>query len=437
MTEMTQWSNWAGTATATPLVIHRPSSVAEIAEAVGAAAGDGRRLRALGSGHSFTAIAATDEHAIELSRFRGITDVDMASGRVTVRAGTTLRELNGALDALGLALINMGDIDKQTVSGAISTGTHGTGARLGGLATQVRALELVLADSTVVTCSAEEKPDLFAAARIGLGVLGVISKVTLQVVPAFVLAAEEKPDRLDAVLERVDEEAAANDHFEFFWFPHGQSVLTKRNNRLPAGSEPAPLSRRRQYVEYELIENKLFGALCRVERAAPRLVRPLQKVIASSVSERSYSDVSHKVFVTERDVRFVESEYAVPRESLTDVLTELRGAVAKLADPIAFPVEVRVAAADDIWLSTAYGRDSAYIAIHQYQGMPYRTYFDAFESIVAGDGGRPHWGKMHSLDAEVLRSRYPRFDDFGKVRGSVDPAGLFGNSYTDRVLGRP
>jgi FAD-linked oxidoreductase len=432
---MTQWSNWAGTASASPQVIHGPTTLEGIVTAIGTAAADGKRIRPLGSGHSFTPIAVADEHAIELTGYTGITDVDMASGRVTVRAGTTLRALNRALDTLGLALENMGDIDKQTVSGAISTGTHGTGAKLGGLATQVAALELVVADGSVVRCSADERPELFAAARVGLGALGVISTVTLQCVPSFVLAAQEVPDRLDAVLERFDEEADSNDHFEFYCFPYGDGVLVKRNNRLPAGTEPRPLSRRRQYVEYELVENRIFGLACRLQRAMPRLVRPTQRVVAATLSAREYSDVSHRVFVTERDVRFVESEYAVPRDSLVSVLTEVRTATAKLADPVAFPLEIRVAAADDIWLSTGYQRENAYLAVHQFQGMPHTEYFAAFEAIVNDVGGRPHWGKMHTLDAEVLRSRYPKFDDFLAVRRAVDPGGLFSNAYVDRVLG--
>lgn len=432
---MTQWSNWAGTASASPQVVHRPTTLDGIVQAVGAAAADGKRIRPLGSGHSFTPIAVADEHAIDLTGYTGVTAVDVASGQVTVRSGVTLRALNQALDALGLGLINMGDIDKQTISGAISTGTHGTGAQLGGLATQVAALELVTADGSVVRCSADERPELFAAARVGLGALGVISTVTLNCVPAFVLAAQEAPDRFDAVLERFDEEADGNDHFEFYFFPYTDGVLVKRNNRQPAGTEPEPLSARRQYLEYEIIENRLFGALCRMQRAAPRLTKPTQRLISGVLSERNYSDVSHRVFVTSRNVRFVESEYAVPRDSIVDVLTELRAVAAKMADPVAFPVEVRVAAADDIWLSTGYQRANAYVAIHQFQGMPHQEYFAAFESIVDNVGGRPHWGKMHTLDADVLRTRYPRFDDFNAVRHTVDPGGLFSNAYLDQVLG--
>ncbi len=429
------WTNWAGTASAAPDVVHRPLTAEEISAAVAAAASEGTRIRTRGSGHSFTPIAVADEHAIDLSGYTGITHVDPETNEVTVRAGTTLRALNAALDAHGLALINMGDIDKQTVAGALSTGTHGTGAALGGLATQVSALELVLADGSVVHCSASESPDLFAAARVGLGALGVISTVTLRCVPSFALAAREAPGTLADVMDRLDHDVDATDHFEFYWFPHGETVLTKHNTRLPAGTEPKPLSRLRSWVEYELIENRLFGAVCRAERAVPALVRPAQRLIAATLSERDYSDTSHRVFVTNRAVRFVESEYAIPRESLPEVLAELRQVVARLADPVAFPVEVRFAAADDVWLSTAYGRDTAYVAVHQYVGMPYREYFAAFESIAGAVGGRPHWGKLHTLDAVALRERYPRFDDFLRVRSDVDPEDRFGNAHTDRVLG--
>jgi L-gulono-1,4-lactone dehydrogenase len=440
------WRNWAGTATATPARWGRPRSEAEISAAVKDAAAAGLRVRALGSGHSFTPAAATDGLALDLSGWTGIVAADTRTGMVTVRSGTTLRALVAALDGLGLAMANLGDIDAQTVSGALSTGTHGTGARLGGLATQAEAFGLVLADGSVVTCSASERPELFAAARVGLGALGVVSTVTLRCVPAFTLAADERPVPVDEVIEQFDSLAAANDHFEFYWFPYGRNALVKRNNRLPrggtaagreeAGSEGSrPMPGWRRFWEFEVMENAGFGALCRLGRAAPRFVPSLNRFSSAALSSRSYTDASYRVFVTPRRVRFVESEYAVPRESLRDVLAELRRAVPRLADPVMFPVEVRVAAADDIWLSTAYGRDTAYVAIHQYTGLPYRAYFDAFESIVAEVAGRPHWGKMHTLDAERLRARYPRFDDFRRVRAEADPEARFGNAYLDRVLG--
>lgn len=428
------WRNWSATVTAAPTRTARPRDAGEAAAVVNAAARDGQTVRPLGSGHSFTGIGAPTGVAIDLGALTGILRADRRTGLVTVRAGTPLRQLNTELAELGLAMSNLGDIDAQTVAGAISTGTHGTGAAVGGLATQVRAVELVLADGSTRYCDEHENPELFAAARLGLGALGLITTVTLRCEPAFALAADERSEPLDAVLERFDELADAHDHFEFYWFPHGSKALVKRNDRLPAGTSPRPLHPVRNFVEYEVLENRAFAALCRAGRRVPALVRPLNRLCAATWSSRSYSDRSDRVFVTRRGVRFVECEYAIPRTALREVLDELRVAVGHLEHPVMFPVEVRVAAADDVWMSTAHGRPTAYIAVHQFAGMPYRHWFDTFESIAAAAEGRPHWGKMHRLDAAELRRRYPRFDDFRKVRSTVDPEGTFTNPYLERVL---
>ena len=404
------WRNWAGTATAAPARWCRPRSEAEISAAVKDAASAGLPVRALGSGHSFTAVAATSGVALDLSQWTGITAADTRTGLVTVRSGTTLRALNAELGGLGLAMANLGDIDAQTVAGALSTGTHGTGARLGGLATQVSSLELVLADGSVVSCSATSRPELFTAARIGLGALGVITTVTLSCVPSFRLLADERPVPVEEVLEQFDALADANDHFEFYWFPYGRKALVKRNNRTSAADAAAAarvLPGWRRFWEFEVMENAAFGTLCRIGRARPSLIPALNRFSSAALSSRSYSDMSHRVFVTPRRVRFAESEYAVPRESLGHVIAELRRAVPRLPEPVMFPVEVRVAAADDIWLSTAYGRESAYVAIHQYAGLPYRAYFDRFESIVAEIAGR-HTGASSTRSTPNVSVRFIR-----------------------------
>lgn len=432
---LTAWQNWARTESAVATEVVAPRDASEIAKAVMRAAESGKTIKARGSGHSFTGIAAAHGIAVDLSGWTGITAADVATGLVTVRSGTTIRALNAELDRLGLAMTNLGDIDAQTISGAISTGTHGTGATFGGIATQVEGLELVLADGSVVSCSPTERPDLFAAARVGLGALGIISTVTLRTEPSFALAAEERPEPLAAVLDGLDDSIATHDHFEFYWFPYGTNALTKRNNRMPPGSTPEPLSPVRRFYEYTVMENAALGALCGIGRLMPRLIKPIGRLTSRVLSPRSYSDVSHRVFVTSRSVRFVESEYAIPREALGEVLGELRARVPTLVHPVMLPVEVRVAAEDDCWLSTAYQRGTAYIAIHQYVGMPFRAYFDLFEAITGAVGGRPHWGKMHNLDAATLRDRYPRFDDFTGLRTKLDPDGRFTNPYLTRVLG--
>ena len=429
------WRNWAGNVTATPVRWERPASTEQIVRAVTTAAADGLTVRAVGSGHSFTPIAVAPGVALDLSGWAGIVAADTRTGLVTVRSGTRLRDLNADLHRLGLALANLGDIDVQTVAGAVSTGTHGTGAKLGGLATQIEALQLVLADGSVVSCSAQERPDLFAAARVGLGALGILTEVTLRCVPAFALAAEEGPEPVEDVITRFGELAAAHDHFEFYWIPNGRNALVKQNNRLPAGQQAAPLSAARRFYEYEVMENAGFGLLCRAGRRAPRIIPQLNRITSAGLSRRSYSDRSYRVFTTRRRVRFVESEYAIPAATAPGVLAELRREVPKLADPVMFPVEIRVAAADDIWLSTAYGRDSAYVAIHQYVGLPYQEYFRLFESIATSVGGRPHWGKMHTRDADYLGKVYPRFADFLGVRSQMDPDRRFANPYTEQIFG--
>jgi FAD-linked oxidoreductase len=433
------WQNWAGTAAAEPARRYWPRTVEAIADAVKEAGSAGLTVRVLGSGHSFTPAAATTGAALDLSGWTGIVTADAESGLVTVRSGTTIRALNVALDALGLAMPNLGDIDAQTIAGAISTGTHGTGARLGGLATQVEALQLVLADGSLMSCSATCQPDELAAARVSLGALGVISTVTLRCVPAFTLAADERPMPLEEVTARFGEFTADNDHFEFYWFPYGRNALVKRNNVISGGARELPgtpgMPGWRRFWEYDVMENAVFGALCRTGRAVPALIKPLNRLASATLSKRSYSATSHRVFVTPRRVRFVESEYAIPRESVLDVLAELRRAVPRLATPVMFPVEIRVAAADGVWLSTAYGRDTAYVAIHQYAGLPYQEYFRVFTSIAMAVGGRPHWGKMHTLDAERLSALYPRFGDFLRIRDHADPERRFSNPYLEQVLG--
>ncbi len=251
--------------------------------------------------------------------------------------------------------------------------------------------------------------------------------------PAFVLRADERPMPLSSVLASLDELADSNDHFELYWFPYTSLALTKRNNRVAVSD--APLSRFRGWLDDELLSNRVFGVACRLARVAPRVVRPLNRVSARALSARTYTGPSASVFCTPRRVRFVEMEYGLPRAAVREAFAGLRSVVDGLPFPIVFPVEVRFTAADDIWLSHGYGRDSAYIAIHQYVGMPYQAYFERFEQVAVALGGRPHWGKMHHLDAAALAGAYPRFGDFLAVRDKLDPDRVFANAYTQRVFG--
>jgi L-gulono-1,4-lactone dehydrogenase len=429
------WQNWSGTETADPARTVRPAGVEELAAVVVAAAADGLRVKAVGAGHSFSGIAVADGVQVDMGGLDQVVAVDPRSGLVTVEAGMPLWRLNEVLDAHGLALENMGDIDRQTISGAISTGTHGTGDRYRGFAWQVKGLKLVLADGSVVHCTEFERPELFAAARLGLGALGVIAEVTLQCVPAFRLKAVERPERLDTVLDNLDELVSENDHFEFYWFPHTARTLTKRNNRY-AMSEPSRAPGRLSYWWSEgFTENTLFEASNRVGVRFPAMVPKLNRLAGRVWSAREYTDVSHRVFASPRSVVFREMEYALPREALPGVLRELQATVERERHLVSFPVEVRFAAADDIWLSTAQGRRTAYVAVHQYHRHDHEPYFKDCAAIFDAVGGRPHWGKMHALDAERLGDLYEHFDDFLAVRKEVDPDRRFSNPYLERVLG--
>ena len=427
------WRNWGRNVSATPLRVERPETTAALQRAVAAAAGAGVRVKAVGAGHSFTSIAATDGVQLDLGALQGLVAVDAGRARVRLHAGTRLHRLPELLAPFGLAMPNLGDIDRQSVAGAVSTGTHGTGASFGGLSTQVVGLTLVQPDGGLLTV--DDGDPLLPAAALGLGALGVLADITLQCVPAFVLQAEERSEALPDVLAALPDRVKAADHFEFYWFPHTDRAATKTNTRLPGTARRTPPGPVRHWVDETLLSNTLFRATCAAGRAVPAVVPAVNKAAARLLGGREYSDDSPRVFTQRRTVRFREMEYAVPAGRLPAAFDALRQLIEDRGWRISFPVEVRWAAADDRWLSTAHGQDTAYLAVHRYYREDFREYFDAVEQVMLAHGGRPHWGKLHSLDAAALAQKYPRFADFQAVRNRLDPDRVFGNAYLERVLG--
>jgi FAD/FMN-containing dehydrogenase len=430
---MATWRNWAGNQKANPLSIEAPKSVSELSAIVSRASERGQKVKAVGSGHSFTSAAATDGRMIRLENLSGILHIDHETCQVTVGAGTRLSDLNTLLHAEGLALANLGDIAYQTVAGAISTSTHGTGKALTGLAGQVIAMKLINGQGDIIECSKSVNSHIFDVARVSVGALGVITEYTLQAVPSFRLRALEQPMRLDDVLENAHDLATAHDHFEFFWIPHTKWALTKRNNRTE--DELQPLPRVKGWIDKTFMENYAFGALCRVGRARPSLIPRLATALPSSGS-REYVDQSFKIFASPRIVRFYEMEHALPVEALVPALKEIRAMVDRKGYLLNFPVEVRFTKGDDVPLSTAYGRDSAYIAVHVYKGMECEPFFRDVEDILRVYDARPHWGKMHYRDADELSKLYPRWDEFIALRNQLDPQRTFSNAYSDTVFGK-
>jgi len=370
---------------------------------------------------------------LRIEALRGVIDADPDSGLVRVGAGTVLSELNEELARLGLAMENLGDIDVQTIAGAISTGTHGTGAKLRNISAQVEGLELVLADGSVRELSADSEPELLRAARVGVGALGAISAVTLRCVPAFTLDRVDVSRPREQVLDSFQESADAHDHFELFTFPYSDRALVLERNRTEQA--PNPRGRAAAYLNDVVLENWALEALSATGKRLPRAIPALARLAGRLAGGGRTVDRSDRVFVNDRRVRFTEMEYGVPREHGPEAARRVVEWVRSRRYPVFFPIEMRVAAGDDALLSPSHERDTAYIAVHQYRGMEWRPYFEAVEEIMNSYGGRPHWGKRHFQTAATLAPRYPRWAEFQAARDELDPSRLFGNEYAERVLG--
>ena len=420
------WTNWARSHHCAPAHHLRPRNRAEVAAAVAAA----RRVRVAGSGHSFTGAVLTDDTLLSLDGLDRVLDADRASGLVRVEAGITLAALSDALDGLGLALPNLGDIAAQTLGGAIATATHGTGARHPNLSAQVEALDLVLAGGEERTLTRADG-DLLRAARVGLGTLGAVVTVTLRCVPAFSLRGVDGPEPLEDVLADLQERADRHAHFEFWTFPHSPLALTRTNT--PTDAPPEPPSRAREWVGEVLVDNGAFELVCRIGRRFPAAIPALNRFAAGAATRRERVDRSHRVFASPRLVRFTEMEYAIPRARAEEAVRAVKEILER--HPVSFPLALRFAAADDALLSPAFERDSAYVAVHAFAGMPWEAPFRAVETLLSGWGGRPHWGKRSFLDAVELAPRYPAWGAWQAARAELDPDGVFTNRWAERVLG--
>ena len=427
--------NWSGSAHWDPHTVHAPRGEDEILAALRRIHGAGEHLRVVGGAHSFSALAAGDEHLMSLDNHQGLVRADSATGLVTLRGGTRLWRIADLLAPFGLALAVMGDIDHQSIAGAIQTGTHGTGAAFTGFAGAVRALRFALPDGTVVEASEEHEPELFQAARLGLGSIGVILEVTLQCVPSYCLSLEERTSPIDETVGGFLDDTNRIDHHEFFWFPSTRRATVRSSTRLPADARRRRRNPVAEVVQREALDNGAFEVLCRAAARAPRLSAPVADIASRFFAGPSMVDRSDRVFVAPRRVRFHESEWAIPAERFEEAFTALDRAFRADRVAVTFPLEFRRAAADDVWLSTAYGRDTVYIAAHRHHHERAEPYLQLVQRTLAPFAARPHWGKMHWLGEAQLRDLYPRFDDFRRVRAEADPAGTLLSPYLRHLLG--
>jgi FAD-linked oxidoreductase len=418
------WSNWSRGQSCAPAEHVRPGSRAELAAAVTR----GRAVRVAGAGHSFSGGVPTDGTLLSLERLDRVLDVDRESGLVRAEAGVGLHRLVSELHGHGLALPNLGDIDAQSLAGALLTGTHGTGARLGNLASGVEAMELVLADGSERTLTGGDE---LRAARVGLGALGVVAALTLRCVPSFRLQAVDRPLPLEEVLQSLDEHVDGNDHFELFTFPHSPLALTRTNNRTDAPASPR--RPRREWLQDVAMDNHAFWLLNRAARAVPRAIPRINRLAGRSASKRERVAESFEVFASPRLVRFEEMEYALPRARAADAVRAAREILSR--HPVSFPIELRFSAGDDALLSPAHARESAYVAVHVFEGVEFEAPFREVEAVMRAWDGRPHWGKRSFLAADELAPRYPRWDAFARIRAELDPGGRFVNNWIARTLG--
>lgn len=426
--------NWSGSVRFDPERVAAPRSEAEVVSLINAARAEGKTVRVVGGGHSFTPIAAGSDVLITLDGFHGLVRADVDAGLATLYSGTRLFRVRDLLAPLGLGLSVMGDIDSQSIAGAIQTGTHGTGSDFTGFAGMVRGLRIALADGSVVEASEEHNSDLFHAARLGLGMMGVILEVTLQCVPRYSLALSEAIEPLDTVTRSFMKRADNLDHHEFFWFPRTGRATTRTFTRV---SSETPRERRGaagEWVERELLGNITWEQLCRLSYVARPLTRPIADFASRVFKGASMVDDAPAVYANSRRVRFHEGEFAIPAERFEEAFAALRSRLDDENVRVVFPLEIRRAAADDVWMSTAYQRDSVYIAAHTYHLCDPVPYLLMVQRTLEPFGARPHWGKMHWMRGEQLRQLYPKWDEFLAVRHQADPDGMFLTSYLRSVF---
>lgn len=426
------WRNWTGDEVAEPAVVASPATKDQLAEVLATARSTERTVRVAGASHSFNRIVATDGVLITLDAFDRVLDADTDSGLVRVEAGMRLYRLNEELAALGLAMPNLGDIDRQSIAGATATGTHGTGARLPNLAAAIESIELMTAAGEVIELNRDGDLDAYLAARVGLGALGVITAVTLQTVPAFTLRGVDAAAPLDEVYANLDGLVDGNDNFEFYVFPRSDIAHTRTNNRHDG--PPDPPGRARRWFDDIFMRNHVLGTILRVERRFPSTIGFFNRTIPKLDKENVRVDRSDRILTSPRRFRFTEIEYALPRAATVEAVRAVKRVADRPDLAVSMPIEVRFVAADDALLSPASGRETCTISVHAFEGTAWRDYFSEVEAVMRSLGGRPHWGKRHTCDAALLEPLYPGWKRFAAVRDRLDPGRLFANDYLRRCL---
>jgi len=419
------WRNWSGSQECLPAARLAPASVAEIQELVRSATGT---VRPVGAGHSFAPLVPTDGTLLSLARLSGVVSHDPQSLQATLWAGSRLGDIGQPLEAVGQALINMPDIDEQALAGCLATATHGTGAGIGCMPTFVRGLQLVDGRGDLVDCDADNNPEVFRAALVSMGALGIVTQVRMQNTAPYRLRRETVWREFDEIMAVADELADSHRNFEFFYIPFSGMGFTDSHDLTdePAGSTDK--------VDPNEGTEDLKLARDWLERV-PKLRELLLGSYIRTLDDEVSIERSWKNYASERNVRFNEMEYHLPREHGLDAMREIRTGLETHDREVFFPIEFRYVKGDDIWLSPFHGRDTCSIAVHRYFDEDFTPYFRTIEPIFRKYHGRPHWGKLNTLGRDELRALYPRWDDFAAVRRQLDPDGRFLNPYLRSLFG--
>ncbi|WP_206099697.1 D-arabinono-1,4-lactone oxidase [Longirhabdus pacifica] len=426
-----RFSNWARNIQQHVEQIFYPTSVEEVVSIVQRCKKERKKIRVVGSGHSFTPLACSREVMVSLDEMQGIEEINHEEGSATVWAGTKLKKLGELLHKHGVAQENLGDINAQSIAGAITTGTHGTGATLGNLSTQVLEVTVVTADGNVITSSQNENAHLFKALQLSLGMLGIIVKVKIKVIPSYKLQYESKRIPFSTCMEKLAHYKSSFRHFEFYCFPYSDTTQIKC---LQPTNAPTTKQSVIHTFNETFIENGLFYVLSMACRMLPSLCKPISRLSASVIPSTKKVHQNFRIFASKRLVKFHEMEYCIPAEHMEVVITLIKRTIEAKKIAVHFPIECRYVKADDIWLSPSYKRDSAYIAVHMFRGMPYASYFKEIENIFLEYDGRPHWGKMHTLKGKSLQQKYSMLSSFLKMREEMDHDGMFLNTYLEDIF---
>jgi FAD-linked oxidoreductase len=408
-----------------------PHSEEEILTILANATANSKNVRTVGSAHSWTGLIVTNDILVSLDEWQGIISMDPHGKWVEVKSGTKLLKLGNDLWSLGYSMENLGDIDVQSIAGALNTGTHGTGRNFGTLATQIHSLTIALPTGELVEVSETENRELFKAAQVSLGALGIITRYKLKVVKAFYLEYTSKLGKIKDAVDNFDKYNSEYRNYEFYWFPYTEEVQLKLVNETIKPVADGGFMRDFNDV---LIENLGYYLLSEWSRTHENFYKPFSRFSARGVPKGTWRNHSNKIFATKRWVRFKEMEYNIPKERFQECITEIMETIHKRNFRVHMPLEVRYVKGDDIMISPATGRDAVYMAVHQYDGMDYLEYFKTIEEIFWKYDGRPHYGKMNTMKKEQFQKTYANWDKFSSIQKQCDPKGIMLNDYLRSIL---